>query len=62
MLINNPSNPTGQVFPEATVDMIAKFCRQYSITLISDEIYSDTPLVTWASVAPAATIDSAHAP
>ena len=41
MLINDPSNPTGQVFPEATVDMIAKFCRQHSITLISDEIYSD---------------------
>jgi aspartate aminotransferase len=41
MLINSPSNPTGQAFSESTIDTIVGFCRENGITLISDEIYSD---------------------
>ncbi|KAJ5624268.1 plp-dependent transferase [Penicillium lagena] len=41
MLINSPSNPTGQVFSKEQISLIVKFCRERSITLISDEIYSD---------------------
>lgn len=41
MLINSPSNPTGQVFSQAVVDIVARFCHEKGITLISDEIYSD---------------------
>lgn len=41
MLINSPSNPTGQVFSEETLDTIARFCQDRRITLITDEIYSD---------------------
>ncbi|KAL7941281.1 pyridoxal phosphate-dependent transferase [Trichoderma barbatum] len=41
MLINSPSNPTGQAFNQHNIDVITAFCQRYSITLISDEIYSD---------------------
>lgn len=41
MLINSPSNPTGQAFTESTVKMISEFCEGRGIVLISDEIYSD---------------------
>jgi aspartate aminotransferase len=41
MLINSPSNPTGQVFSSSSIDAITKFCKDNNITLISDEIYSD---------------------
>nr|UMZ45316.1 hypothetical protein [Paramyrothecium sp.] len=41
MLINSPSNPTGQAFAKDTIEMIVRFCKNHNITLISDEIYSD---------------------
>jgi aspartate aminotransferase len=41
MLINSPSNPTGQAFSQTTLHEITSFCRDNSITLISDEIYAD---------------------
>jgi aspartate aminotransferase len=41
MLINSPSNPTGQTFSHSTLREITDFCRDNSITLISDEIYAD---------------------
>jgi len=41
MLINSPSNPTGQTFSHATLHEITSFCRDNSITLISDDIYAD---------------------
>lgn len=41
MLINSPSNPTGQVFSREQVSLVVGFCRKHSIILISDEIYSD---------------------
>jgi aspartate aminotransferase len=41
MLINSPSNPTGQTFSQAPLHEITSFCRDNGITLISDEIYAD---------------------
>ncbi|KAL2417902.1 Aspartate aminotransferase [Exophiala dermatitidis] len=41
MLINSPSNPTGQAFTKANLHLLADFCRDRAITLISDDIYSD---------------------
>ena len=41
MLINSPSNPTGQTFSHTTLHEITSFCRDNNITLISDEIYAD---------------------
>lgn len=41
MLINSPSNPTGQTFSASAILEITKFCREHNIALISDEIYSD---------------------
>lgn len=41
MLVNSPSNPTGQVFGTEQVARIVEFCEKKAITLISDEIYSD---------------------
>jgi aspartate aminotransferase len=41
MLINTPSNPTGRVFSDSTIETIASFCKAKNIILISDEIYSD---------------------
>ena len=41
MLINSPSNPTGQMFSKSTAEAIVTFCQNHHIVLISDEIYSD---------------------
>ena len=41
MLINSPSNPTGQAFSQTNVDTIVRFCKDRDIVLVSDEIYSD---------------------
>ncbi|KAL6900580.1 pyridoxal phosphate-dependent transferase [Trichoderma evansii] len=41
MLINSPSNPTGQAFNKHDIEIISAFCKSHDITLISDEIYSD---------------------
>lgn len=41
MLINSPSNPTGQAFTKANLEMMTDFCQDRGITLISDDIYAD---------------------
>ena len=41
MLINSPSNPTGQTFSAENVKVIVEFCKAKQVLLISDEIYSD---------------------
>ena len=54
MLINSPSNPTGQAFDSASIEMISTFCRERGITLISDEIYSDISFTSDPALSPAA--------
>lgn len=39
LIINSPSNPTGQVYSEAELKMIADFCCDRNIYIITDEIY-----------------------
>lgn len=40
IIINSPSNPTGQVITEELMRDISEIARQHDILLISDEIYS----------------------
>lgn len=54
MLINSPSNPTGQAFDSASIEMMSTFCRERGITLISDEIYSDISFTSDPALSPAA--------
>ncbi|UUX51820.1 pyridoxal phosphate-dependent aminotransferase [Nisaea acidiphila] len=39
MVINSPNNPTGAVWPKETMEVIADFCREHDLWLISDEVY-----------------------
>jgi aspartate/methionine/tyrosine aminotransferase len=40
VLLNNPHNPTGKVFTEKELELIAKYVRQYPrVIVISDEVY-----------------------
>ena len=39
VMINNPCNPTGMVYPEETLKAIAQICVKHNIVLINDEIY-----------------------
>ncbi|MCK6438915.1 MAG: pyridoxal phosphate-dependent aminotransferase [Planctomycetes bacterium] len=41
LLVNSPSNPTGQVMNEAEVRLVAEFARERGLLLISDEIYDE---------------------
>lgn len=39
LILNSPSNPTGQVYSKAELQAIADFCTENKIYVISDEIY-----------------------
>ncbi|WP_299783034.1 pyridoxal phosphate-dependent aminotransferase [uncultured Roseobacter sp.] len=39
LLINTPNNPTGVVYSDATLNMIAETCQSDDLWLISDEVY-----------------------
>lgn len=41
LIINSPNNPTGKLYSEKEISDISNFAKQYKLTLISDEIYSD---------------------
>ncbi len=43
-ILCNPHNPVGRVFPRATVERLADFCRRHGLVLISDEIHCDLVL------------------
>lgn len=48
IMINNPANPTGTVYPETVLHEIAALVRKYDLFLIVDEVYrefcfGDTP-------------------
>ncbi len=55
ILIINPDNPTGVVYPEAMMRDIVAIAREYDLFIISDEIYAhlaygDEPFVSLAQV------------
>ncbi|MDQ3281649.1 MAG: pyridoxal phosphate-dependent aminotransferase [Acidobacteriota bacterium] len=41
VIICNPSNPTGTVYTREELDMIAGFCRDHGLFLVSDEVYRE---------------------
>jgi aspartate aminotransferase len=41
LLINSPSNPTGAVFPEATLRALYDLAREHDLWIVSDEAYED---------------------
>lgn len=41
VIICNPSNPTGAVYTREELDMVADFCREHGLFLISDEVYRE---------------------
>ncbi len=43
-ILCNPHNPVGRVFPRATLERLADFCRRQGLVLISDEIHCDLVL------------------
>lgn len=41
VMICNPSNPTGAVYARDELEMLASFCREHGLFLISDEVYRE---------------------
>jgi len=39
LLFNSPHNPTGKVFSETELAMIARLCRKHDVIAVTDEIY-----------------------
>jgi N-succinyldiaminopimelate aminotransferase len=39
ILVNTPHNPTGKVFSEDELALIAELCRRYDVLAITDEVY-----------------------
>lgn len=40
LILNSPNNPTGAVYTSEEYKALAQVCKQYGITVMSDEIYS----------------------
>ncbi|HTT16098.1 MAG TPA: pyridoxal phosphate-dependent aminotransferase [Thermoplasmata archaeon] len=51
IVVNSPSNPTGAVFPKATIDRISALADRHDLTIVSDEVYEeivfDAPAVSF---------------
>jgi len=41
VVITNPNNPTGTIYSRDELEMIAGFCRDHGLFLISDEVYRE---------------------
>jgi aspartate aminotransferase len=41
VLLCNPSNPTGTVYTRHELEMVASFCREHGLFLVSDEVYRE---------------------
>jgi N-succinyldiaminopimelate aminotransferase len=39
IMLNTPQNPTGRVFTNDELSMIAALCKEFDVTVISDEVY-----------------------
>jgi alanine-synthesizing transaminase len=57
LVVINPNNPTGSVYPRAVLDAIAELARRHGLVLLSDEIYDkvlydEVEHVPTAAVAP----------
>lgn len=56
IIINNPSNPTGAVFPKETVQALVELAEKHDLWLIADEVYEE--LIFAGEHVPAASFDS----
>ncbi|MDQ1730134.1 MAG: alanine-synthesizing transaminase [Pseudonocardiales bacterium] len=57
IVVINPNNPTGAVYPRATLEGIAELARRHRLVVMADEIYDkilydDAEHIPFASVAP----------
>ena len=41
IILNPPHNPTGKVYDERELDLIASLCQEYDVLALSDEVYSE---------------------
>ena len=41
IVVNSPSNPTGGLFPRATVERLLEFAEAHDLTIVSDEVYEE---------------------
>lgn len=41
VILCNPSNPTGTVYTREELEMVARFCRERGLFLVSDEVYRE---------------------
>jgi aspartate aminotransferase len=41
IVVNSPSNPTGGLFPSATVERLTAFAEAHDLTIVSDEVYEE---------------------
>jgi alanine-synthesizing transaminase len=65
IVLVNPNNPTGAVYPRALLEAIAEIARKHRLVLLSDEIYDEivydatefTPLAIVAGDVPCLTFD-----
>jgi aspartate/methionine/tyrosine aminotransferase len=52
LLINSPNNPTGAVYPKATIERLVDLAQRHNLWLLSDECYDQIILDgTWTSPA-----------
>ncbi|MDE6144922.1 MAG: aminotransferase class I/II-fold pyridoxal phosphate-dependent enzyme, partial [Muribaculaceae bacterium] len=63
LILCNPHNPGGRIWPRETLKRLADFCAERGILVISDEIHCDMPLwgnrhIPFASVSEAAARNS----
>lgn len=56
LILNNPSNPTGVVFPPETVEAMIRLAAEHDLYVVSDEIYEE--LVFDGEHTPAAAYDA----
>ncbi|KAL3095285.1 hypothetical protein niasHS_007384 [Heterodera schachtii] len=56
IVVNNPSNPTGIVFPREHLEQILKLAQKYKLPIIADEIYGDLTYAEGAKFHPLATL------
>ena len=56
IIINTPNNPTGKVFSEDELGIIARLCQQWNVVAITDEIYEHI-IYDGAEHVPMATVD-----
>jgi aspartate aminotransferase len=41
VILCNPNNPTGTVYSREELEMVADFCREHGLFLVSDEVYRE---------------------